>query len=41
MNIVWSPLALARVEDIAEYIAQDKPAAAAQWVDKLSAVTGV
>lgn len=39
MNIVWSPLA--RVEDIADYIAQDKPAAAAQWVDKLSAVTGV
>ena len=37
MKIVWSPLALARVEDIAEYIAQDKPAAAAQWVNELFA----
>ncbi len=37
MKIVWSPLALERVGDIAEYIAQDNPAAAAQWVDELFA----
>lgn len=35
MKIVWSPLALERVEDIAEYIAEDKPAAAVQWVNEL------
>jgi plasmid stabilization system protein ParE len=37
MIIVWSPLALERVEDIAQYIAEDKPAAAAEWVDGLFA----
>ncbi|WP_339409619.1 type II toxin-antitoxin system RelE/ParE family toxin [Pseudomonas sp. EA_35y_Pfl2_R5] len=37
MKIVWSPLALERVEDIAQYIAEDKPAAAAKWVNKLFA----
>jgi plasmid stabilization system protein ParE len=35
MRIVWSPLALERVEDIAQYIAEDKPAAAVEWVDGL------
>jgi len=35
MKIVWSPLALERVEDIAQYIAEDKPAAAVKWVDEL------
>jgi plasmid stabilization system protein ParE len=33
MRIVWSPLALERIEDIAQYIAEDKPNAAAEWVD--------
>lgn len=33
MRIVWSPLALERVEDIAQYIAEDKPSAAVEWVD--------
>lgn len=33
MRIVWSPLAIERVEDIAQYIAEDKPGAAAEWVD--------
>lgn len=37
MKIVWSPLALERVEDIAQYIAEDKPAAAVKWVDELFA----
>lgn len=33
MGFVWSSLALERVEDIAQYIAEDKPSAAAEWVD--------
>ncbi len=33
MKIVWSPLAVDRVFKIAEYIALDKPSAAADWVD--------
>ena len=32
MKIVWSPLAVDRVEEIARYIAQDNPVAAEQWV---------
>ena len=32
MNIVWSPLVVDRVSEIAAYIAQDKPSAAEQWV---------
>ena len=35
MKIVWSPLALERVEDTARYIAEDKPDAAVKWVDGL------
>ncbi len=35
MRIVWSPLVLERVEDIALYIAEDNPEAAAKWVDDL------
>ncbi len=35
MKIVWSPLALERLESIAQYIAEDKPSAALQWVDGL------
>jgi len=33
VKIVWSPLAVDRVFEIAEYIALDKPSAAADWVD--------
>jgi plasmid stabilization system protein ParE len=32
MRIVWSPLALERVEEIARVIAADRPGAAEQWV---------
>ena len=32
MNIVWSPLAVDRVSEIAAYIARDKPSAAEKWV---------
>ncbi|MBK1735832.1 plasmid stabilization protein [Halorhodospira abdelmalekii] len=35
MKIVWSPLALERVEDIARYIAEDNLDAAVRWVDDL------
>lgn len=35
MKLEWSPLALERVEDIAQYIAQDNPDAAVSWVGEL------
>lgn len=35
MKILWSPLAVDRTSEIAEYIAQDKPSAAQQWVKSL------
>lgn len=35
MKVVWSPRAIDRVVEIATYIAQDSPAAARQWVDRL------
>lgn len=37
MKVVWSPLALERVEDTALYIAEDNPAAAVRWVEDLFA----
>lgn len=33
MRITWSPLAVERASEIAEYIAQDKPAAAVKWIN--------
>jgi toxin ParE1/3/4 len=33
MKIFWSPLAIDRASEIAEYIAQDKPSAAVKWID--------
>ncbi len=35
MKLLWSPLALERVNEIASYIALDKPAAAENWVLEL------
>jgi len=35
MRVVWSPLALDRVVEIATYIAQDSPTNAEAWVDRL------
>ncbi|MGH9341024.1 MAG: type II toxin-antitoxin system RelE/ParE family toxin [Acidobacteriota bacterium] len=32
MRIVWSPLAIQRVREAAEYIARDKPGAAQRWI---------
>ena len=33
MKIIWSPLAIDRASEIAEYIAQDKPSAAEKWIN--------
>jgi len=33
MKIIWSPLALDRVSEIASYIAQENPSTAEKWVD--------
>ena len=33
MQLIWSPLAIDRVEEIARYIAQDSPRAAQKWLD--------
>jgi len=33
MRIIWSPLAIDRASEIADYIAQDKPSAAEKWID--------
>ena len=33
MRIIWSPLAVDRLSEIAEYIAMDNPAAAEKWVN--------
>ncbi len=35
MKIIWSPLALERIKEIAEYISQDNLSAAENWVIKL------
>ena len=32
MKIIWSPLALERVKEIAEYISQNNLSAAEKWV---------
>ena len=37
MKIIWSPLAIERTSEIAEYIAQDKPSAAEKWIDTVFA----
>ena len=35
MTIIWSPLAIQRVNDIAQYIAQDYYDAAIKWIDTI------
>ena len=35
MKIIWSPLAIDRVIEIAEYIAYDNPTAAQNWIEKV------
>ena len=34
MRTIWSPLAVDRVSEIAEYIAQDNPVAAEKWTER-------
>jgi len=33
VRVVWSPLAVQRVNEHAEYVARDRPLAAEKWVD--------
>jgi plasmid stabilization system protein ParE len=35
VRVVWSPLADQQVDEAVEYIAQDDPAAALEWLDHL------
>lgn len=35
MKVIWSPLAIDCVSDIAKFIAMDKPKAAERWVDEV------
>ena len=35
MRVIWSPLAIDRVAEIAQYIKQDSPNAAQKWVDSI------
>ncbi len=35
MKIIWSPLAVERTSEIAEYIAVDSPSAAVTWIEKV------
>jgi toxin ParE1/3/4 len=35
MKLLWSPLAIDRVSEIAEYIARDNPVAAEGWINTL------
>lgn len=40
MKVVWSPLAIQRVLESAEYIALDKPGAAGRWADSVFRAVG-
>jgi plasmid stabilization system protein ParE len=35
MKIIWSPLAITRINEIVDYIAEDSPEAARKWVDEI------
>ena len=35
MKIIWSPLAIDRASEIANYIARDKPSAAEKWIETI------
>jgi len=35
MNVIWSPLAIERLAEITDYIAQDNPSAAEKWVQNI------
>ena len=40
MKVLWSPLAVERVTEIAQYIARDNPAAAEAWVNTIFSKVG-
>ncbi len=40
MHLIWAPLAIERVAEIASYIAEDSPGAAEKWVRDVFARTG-
>ena len=40
MKIIWSPLALDRASEIADYIAHDKPSAAKRWIEEIFSKVG-
>lgn len=35
MRIIWSPLSLGRISEIADFISEDKPGAALNWIDSI------
>ena len=35
MKIVWSPLAIERVQEIADYISNDSPGEAVDWIEEI------
>lgn len=35
MRLIWSPLAIKRLSEIAKFIAMDNPVTAERWVDKI------
>ena len=35
MKVIWSPLAIDRASEIAEYISLDSPTAANKWIDNI------
>ena len=40
MRVIWSPLAMDRVAEIASYITEDNPTAAEEWIQGIFARTG-
>jgi toxin ParE1/3/4 len=40
MKVVWSPLAIDRVSEIAQYIFEDSPLSAERWVDDVFDAAG-
>ena len=40
MKITWSPLAIDRVAEIAQYISQDSPNSAKKWIESIFKVVG-
>ena len=40
MKIVWSPVALQRIDEIVDHIASDRPDAAVEWAEKLFDLVG-